>query len=415
MNNNLYKGIDSVQNESSKAESYKCKLLNKTSLNYVNPIVKVENPVKVEPGIFQSNYILYDIVTQPLNWTVKRRYSDFENLRLILLKYFPGYCVPSLPKKVGGNKFDDEHIRKRMIGLNMFIEYIIESEAFKAHISTYNFLYLNDREAFDNKTDELLNEKSYVFVDEYLSLTGEVELSYEEISKDTSEKWKKSNSLLQEIITNIHNDTKKLELSMREAHLNLDSLQKNFYYLSTLYKNLKSNEYSTLFKYMEDFIKSWKKGWFTQMSSFSINIKSSLKYCRFESTFFNDLVNKRDETRGLYMNEKNRLDNEKEILWNKKDISKWEFNENLSERERLMICVDKELSFKEMLYKKTNVNEEKKRKFGFYNFRVKEEFRNMLVNQIIKTKYFFKAFLKEFYSVASESIINWGNFNMYID
>lgn len=415
MSTNLYKGIDSIQQESSNIVLYKCKLLNKTSLNYVKPIVKIENPIIVEPGIFQSNYILYDVVTQPLNWTVKRRFSDFENLRLILLKFFPGSCIPTLIKTSHGSKFDDENIKKRMTGLNMFLDYLLESESYKAHVSTYNFLYLNDREAFDNKTSELLNESSFVFVDEYLSLTSEVELSYEEISKDTSEKWRKSNSLLQEIITNIHNDTKKLELSMREAHLNLDSLQKNFNYLSILYKNLKSKEYSSLFKYMEEFIKSWKKGWFTQMSSFSINIKSSLKYCRFESTFFNDLISKRDETRNIYMNEKIKLDNEKETLWNKKDISKWEFNENLSERDRLMICVDKEVSFKEMLYKRTNINEEKKRKFGFYNFRVKEEFRNMLLNQIVKTKYYFKAFLNEFYSVASDAITYWGNFNMYLD
>ena len=102
------------RNSDEKIVFCKGKLLNKTSLNYVMPKVSVINPKIFEPGIFSSKYILYEVKTDPLNWVVKRRFSDFENLRLLLVKFFPGQCIPPLPPKQTGNKrFEEEFVEKR--------------------------------------------------------------------------------------------------------------------------------------------------------------------------------------------------------------------------------------------------------------------------------------------------------------
>ena len=48
---------------------------------------------KVDKGLFSSTYINYIIKTSPLNWEVRRRYSDFCTLREILVRDYPSHYV----------------------------------------------------------------------------------------------------------------------------------------------------------------------------------------------------------------------------------------------------------------------------------------------------------------------------------
>ena len=82
-----------------KEKIIECRKLDKTALNDQNIIVEVKNPTEKAGGVFSKSYILYDVTTTPLNWTVQRRFSDFDALRLILVKYYPSYHVPPLPSK----------------------------------------------------------------------------------------------------------------------------------------------------------------------------------------------------------------------------------------------------------------------------------------------------------------------------
>ena len=49
-------------------------------------------------GFFSSNYIVYEIqaniLSDKINWFVKRRYSDFINLRTALQNQLPNNLVP---------------------------------------------------------------------------------------------------------------------------------------------------------------------------------------------------------------------------------------------------------------------------------------------------------------------------------
>jgi len=53
----------------------------------------------VKGGLFKTSYIEYELVTDGLDWTVKRRYSDFDLLNQTLYKMFIGVVLPALPKK----------------------------------------------------------------------------------------------------------------------------------------------------------------------------------------------------------------------------------------------------------------------------------------------------------------------------
>ena len=82
-----------------KEKTIECRKLDKTELNDKTVTVEVKNPTEKSGGIFSKSFILYDVITSPMNWNVQRRFSDFDALRQLLVKYYPSYHVPPLPGK----------------------------------------------------------------------------------------------------------------------------------------------------------------------------------------------------------------------------------------------------------------------------------------------------------------------------
>ena len=105
-----------------------CKKLEKTELSDKKIIITVRNPKEKDGGVFGKNYVLYEVHTDPFNWTVYRRFSDFDNLRKLISKHFPSFYVPPLPnKKIGNRRFEKDFIIKRMKFLNLFINNLVQS------------------------------------------------------------------------------------------------------------------------------------------------------------------------------------------------------------------------------------------------------------------------------------------------
>ena len=94
------------QQQKSQPIKLKCKILEKTELNDKKITVIIKNPKPIITNFLSSNYVEYEVETSPLNWLVKRRYSDFEWLRQVLTKFCPGIVIPPLPnKKIGSRRF----------------------------------------------------------------------------------------------------------------------------------------------------------------------------------------------------------------------------------------------------------------------------------------------------------------------
>jgi sorting nexin-7/30/sorting nexin-8 len=68
----------------------------------------------VKGGVFSKSYVTYAIKTNPFDYKVCRRYSDFLWLRNILVREYPSYSVPPMCKKSGVSNTDMEGIHKRM-------------------------------------------------------------------------------------------------------------------------------------------------------------------------------------------------------------------------------------------------------------------------------------------------------------
>jgi hypothetical protein len=61
---------------------------------------------------------------------VRRRYSDFLQLRHSLTSHFPGAFIPPLPHKRAMGRFELEFVATRQRGLQHFLEEILKSPDF---------------------------------------------------------------------------------------------------------------------------------------------------------------------------------------------------------------------------------------------------------------------------------------------
>jgi hypothetical protein len=83
-------------------------------------------------GMFDKAYLSYRIIYKEGDKEladIRRRYSEFYSLREEMVeKYFPyGLLIPPLPPKATINNFDEEFVRERNLGLNLFCEVTIFS------------------------------------------------------------------------------------------------------------------------------------------------------------------------------------------------------------------------------------------------------------------------------------------------
>lgn len=85
--------------------------------------VTVENPQIKNGGTFGKNYTVYDVNGRDRNGTfsVKRRYSEFNELRKKLVENWPGYFIPPIPEKKATGNTDPGFVKERQNMLNHFM------------------------------------------------------------------------------------------------------------------------------------------------------------------------------------------------------------------------------------------------------------------------------------------------------
>ena len=104
---------------------------------------------KKEGGIFEQSYVCYYIHTQFLGKTVERRYSDFEWLKATLEMLHPGIPIPPIAKKGQFRRYDDKHLRKRMMILEMFLNQLLEIPELRAEEVLEQFIAIQDKLSFE--------------------------------------------------------------------------------------------------------------------------------------------------------------------------------------------------------------------------------------------------------------------------
>ena len=151
----------------------KCKKIEVSEISFQKLNISIVKPEKKEGGLFSKSYITYLVITEPFNYEVRRRYSDFEWLRSTLANQFPTFWIPPIPFKNYSDRFDNEFIDKRMRYLEKFLYSIAENPTLGSTIYFHDFLYLSPDD-FNEKKKKYGKLKAPVNLTDLQSIDGSV-------------------------------------------------------------------------------------------------------------------------------------------------------------------------------------------------------------------------------------------------
>ena len=399
----------------SKEYSLNCRKIEKSPLNDKKVTITIQNPKAIETSIFQSNYIIYEIITDVTQWQVTRRYSDFDWLRQTLKKIHPGLYVPPLPqKRIGSRRFENDFVAKRMKYLNKFLNDLVQSEIFKASEVLISFLSVGDREQFEYKKKSFDSIKSPEYIEDYYSLDGKINLLEDDYNEIYYTNIQKFNTVQKQLLDRINYNLKNYVSNINSACNNLEDAQRDFEFLAQLNKIMKMKEEITqTYEELFIFLKNWKRIMYNQMDLVNNNIRYFFKYIAMENIAFNEIIQERIQKKEEYTKENNKLILIKEDLWNKKDINKWNIT-NYDNLDRFELIKNKEYAFSKMCTIETQRVNNLKYKFNFMNKSHREQF-DLIIN-IDKERFInnIKEFTKEFYITLNDSLNIWSELGSFI-
>ena len=393
-----------------------CKKLLKTKLNeQVNLKIIIKNPKSIETGILSSNYVTYDIETELMKWCVQRRFSDFEWLSNTLIKLFPGYIIPPIPKKkMGKKRFELEFIEKRMNFLQKFLDLIIENEEFKASECLIDFLSISDRNQFEAKMKEYNSLNPSPFLAESRNIEGKVNVWDVNEKKNYFDNIEKFYKIENDLFQNLNNHLKEYFENIEKVIKNLNDIQKDFEILNDINKKvLMETKITQNFEQLGIFIKNWNRIVIKQKDVFKNNFKIFFKFKKLENNSIIDLLERRNIIKNKFFSDNNKLQAKMEKLFETGDFNKFEIDDlNKIDKNKLK---DKNYAFTIMCTKENISVNELKNKLGYYNMMCFNELIQKQKKDSIKYMDNFKNFMEKFYPTLTDGINVYSTLQIFIN
>ena len=398
-----------------KERTIECRKLEKSVLNDKKVSVTIKNPKEMSGGVFGKNYVLYEVQTDPLGWVVHRRFSDFDNLRILLAKYFPSYNVPPLPnKKMGNKRFNSDFIMKRMKFLNLFINNVVQREDFKASEILISFLSYTDRGKFESKFKEYQSQVPSSYVEDYKTLEGKVIISHDEGNEKYFTNISKYFKLQAQIFQRINLSLKNFYRNMTTVCQDLEDVHKYFEIMHVL--NTRVLMKQTITKSFEElgfFFDNWKKVLIKQKELVKNHMKDFYKYVNFEGRAYTEIIDRREELKNKYNAEIARVTAKKEKLYATGDISKFELgDDNVVDRDRLLR--DKPYAFEHMCRNENLSLEKLANQLGYANKMNMIELKKMIKEYCTRYVENIRNFDLEFYPTINDLVGTWSNMETFV-
>ena len=398
-----------------KEKVIECRKLEKSVLSDQKITITVQNPKEMDGGVFGKNYILYEVVTEPLKWIVHRRYSDFDLLRNLLSKYFPSYYIPPLPnKKLGNRRFDIDFIMKRMKFLNLFINNVVQSEDFKASEILIAFLSYTDRGKFESKFKEYSSQIPSSYVEDYKTLEGKVVISHDERNEKYFININKYFKLQEQIMVRLNMSLKGFYNALNSACQSLQNVHKNFDILHVL--NTRVLMKPTITKSFEElgvFFQNWMKVLIKQKEMVKNHMKDFYKYVNLEGKAYTEIIDRREDLKNKYNAENARITAKKEKLFATGDLNKFELGDQPGiDRDRLL--KDKPYAFEHMC-RNDNLNLIKMyNQLGYANKMNMIELKKLIKDYCTRYVENVKSFDAEFYPTINDMVGTWSNMETFV-
>ena len=148
--------------------------------------IKLSFPEKVEGRLFSKSYVTYLMQTTPMNYTIRKRYSDFEWLRNILSTIYINCVIPPLCKKNYSDRFSEVLISKRTRSIEKFMKGILIHPIMRNSDIFYKFISIEKEADFEKKKKEYNRVTSPSSLNSIKSLDGQLKVTVSK-EKDESE------------------------------------------------------------------------------------------------------------------------------------------------------------------------------------------------------------------------------------
>ena len=346
-----------------------CSISEKTEMSKYDAVhIEMALGEKVPGTLFSKAYMTYIITTSPLNLKVRRRYSDFEWLRQILLNFYSSSVIPPIPKKnkIGGDRFDETFLIKRMRNLEKFLNALMDDPVIKSSQIIFDFLSIEEDNKFNEKKKYYNNFKSPLYLRDYKSPNGKLDITLNEEREIYYQNIKDHTELNFELLTKLNKNLKLLNSEMNVVVNRMNEISKNCeeLFLNSV-KYCDVNEIKICYYQLNDMFKFWSTALKKQASVVNINIREYFKYIKNTFRSMKELVNVVDNYKQNYYKSKRALITKKEELFKKSDISKWDLGPNKG-MSVVTLLKDKSVALPKMLCNETNAVINLKQIYGYY-------------------------------------------------
>lgn len=396
-----------------------CKLRQKSQLNEVKGLEVVIVTANSDNLLQPLKDIGYEIMTSPLNWRVRRRFSDFQWLRDTLSKYCPGMMVPPLPKEEKSSKYYNfDFLSKRMRHLQRFLDDVTQRDYFKASDALITFLSMTDNSCFQAKKKELSSFKQSPYIEEYYSFDGKILISSDDGEKE--EKYFDNIthyfSFQTQLLDHLNLDFKNFFNNLSKASESLHDIHRGFETLHSLNSRVLMKEHITKsFDELSNFMEEWSKNLTKQKEIVKKYVKDFFTYIKKEGTAYEELIHKRDRAKNKYFTEKKILDEKKEELYKKGDIKKWEIVDEFCRVDYDLLRRDKKYALSIMCTEDTRYLWSLQKQFRFMNRSTVEELK-FLIRKNCKTYIDnMKDFIERFYPTLTNGFNGYSSIEIFLD
>ena len=358
-------------------ETLPCKKPENTPLSSIeNLSISVGSPEKKEGGFFSKSYITYLITTHGINLTVRRRYSDFVWLHQVIFDLYSYIIVPPVPKKnkIGGDRFSDIFINKRMRYLEKFLNWLASNPVIKNSKLFYDFLSI-EKEADFNKSKTSYNKiKPQTNIQEFISPNGKMNLGVKQEKEIYFQNIKDNIFYNQELLN-------KLNINLKQLKLQMDALIQKIIEVSKIWEELFNNStkyYDEMniintYKQMNKLFKNWEECLKKQNNLIFVDVREYFKYIRNNFREMKYVNHNADNYKSVYYKVERNLINKKEELFKRGDISKWELDGQEKSNANIL-SQDKSSSLFKICSKDTNTCIQRRIYYGYYLNKAIEEF-----------------------------------------
>ena len=376
--------------------------------------IKLSFPQKIEGGLFSKSYVTYLMQTTPLDFKLRKRYSDFEWLRHILSLIYINCVIPPLCKKNYTDRFSELLIAKRTRSIEKFMKGILIHPLIRHDEIFYNFISTENESDFEKKKKIYNKITSPSSLKNVKSLSGEINVSVSnekeiyfqniknnaDFNINTLQKITKGYKALMNLMDQIGDKMKEISQYWKEIYTaNLQYFEKP----NTV------ESYNILSKIMQDWSETNKR----QKILMNECIREYFRYIKNEFISLKDLAQKVDNNKSIYNKAFEKLNSLKENLF-KQDITTWGLSSfDMDDKNKLLN--NKELAFAKMLPRDTKKVDVLRKNYGFYLNSIIWEFERIKDLNNKRHKSWITKFIKNLIEAFTDLQINLNDRGSYYD